>query len=232
MRQVHGADRGHDNHRNHRDRVERFREPERRLRHVGQHLRQQDAFRAARDECDAPQDPHRAKGNDERMHAQTHNHEAIHGSADQTDAHCHHEAGGKRSHGSRGAHRAQRHRGGHARQRVDRSYGQVDPARNDHHRRAHGHDREEARVGGGLDQRVEIQKIVDGLAGQAIHVRSREQRQQRTEQHDHEDEAGLLRSKDPANHRAVLLTSSIGKLMGETYRIGGDVAVGVYRDSG
>ena len=49
----------------------------------------------------------------------------------------------------------------HARQRVHRADRQIDAARDDDDGRAHRHDRDEARVGGGLDQRVRVEEVVD-----------------------------------------------------------------------
>ena len=57
--------------------------------------------------------------------------------------------------------RAQHERHRHAGQRVDRPDGEIDAAGDDHDRRADRHDREEARVGGGLHQRVRVPEVVD-----------------------------------------------------------------------
>ena len=85
-----------------------------------------------------------------------------------------------------------------ARQRVDRPDRQVDAARDDHDRRADRHDRDEAGVGCGLDQRVRVEEVVDRVAG-VVDVRPGQQRQRDQKQDDDTDEAKLLRPEQPAH---------------------------------
>ena len=83
------------------------------------------------------------------------------GAAEQPDAERDREPDatvGQRVHRSHGA---QHHRRRHAGQRVDRADREVDAAGDDHDGRADGHDREEARVGRRLDQRVGVEEVVD-----------------------------------------------------------------------
>ena len=88
------------------------------------------------------------------MDAESDDERAIQDSACEPDADADEEPEQRRG---RAAHRsgaAKKERHAHAAQRVDRSDRQVDAAGDDHHRRADRHDREEARVGGGLDERI------------------------------------------------------------------------------
>ena len=97
-------------------------------------------------------------------------------------------------------HGAQHHGRGDARQSINRPDRQIDPARDDHQRRADRHDREEARVGRRLDQRVGVQEIVDLDARSRIDVRPRRDREDRAEEHDDEHETELRRRQRTTNH--------------------------------
>ena len=77
--------------------------------------------------------------------------------------------------------RPQHERRRHPGQRVDRPDGQIDAARDDHDRGADRHDREEARVGGSLNQRVRVEEVVDLGSREPIDVRTRKHGQEQTE---------------------------------------------------
>jgi hypothetical protein len=200
LAQIHRAARRDDEHDDHRHGVQRLREAERSLRDPRQRSGQENALRTADHERDATQDPHRAERDDERMHAQADDHQPVDRAADQADGQRHRKTE-RHGRGSSGwLDGAEHHRHRHTRERVHRAHREIDPSGNDHHRRAHGHDGEEARVGRGLNEGVRIEEVVDRLAGGAIQVGAREHREDEAEEHDDEHEARLLRRENPPDH--------------------------------
>ncbi len=160
--QIDAARHGHEDHHQHRDRVERIAETERRLRDAGERPRQQDALGVARHERDAAHDPHRAERDDERVHAEPDDQRAVDRAAGEADAERDREPERDR----RRRDRARRRRAAPSPsttpgQRVDGADGQIDAAGDDHDRGADGHDREEAGVGRRLDEGVRVEKVVD-----------------------------------------------------------------------
>ena len=113
--------------------------------------------------------------------------------------------------------RAQHHRRRHAGERVDGADRQIDAAGDDDDRRADGHDREEAGVGRGLDERVRVEEVVDRQAGARVDVRARK---------DCEDAASSrMTSTSPAcGDDSVRLT-----IDGRAYRDCGDTQTGQSR---
>ena len=90
LRQVDAAEDRDQQHHQHRDRVECVAEPERRLGHAREGIGQQNALGVAGDERDAAYNPHRAQGDDERVHAESDHEPAVDGAARETDGERHH----------------------------------------------------------------------------------------------------------------------------------------------
>jgi hypothetical protein len=199
--QVNRAENRHRQHHQRWHRVERLGEPERCLGDRRQCSRQADALRAARDEGDAAQDPHRAERDDEWMDAEADHHQSVDHATEEADADGNAEAEHRRRQCRLGRVRPQHHRRGHAGQRVNRPDGEVDAAGDDHDGGADGHDGEEARIGGCLDQGVRVQEIVDALAGDAIGVRPGEEGEERAQADDDEKETGLCGAEESSDHR-------------------------------
>ena len=155
---------GHRQHHQHRHRIQRLAEPERRLGDRRQRRRQPGCSRRCCATNAMPaQDPHRPERDDERVDAEADDHQAVDDAA---------ERGRRRAQiGEPDAPRSAPAPSGPAArstiavvtpgERVDRPDREVDPARDDHDRGADGHDREEAGVGRGLDQRVRVEEVVD-----------------------------------------------------------------------
>ena len=72
---------------------------------------------------------------------------------------------------------------------------QVDAARDDDDGRAHRHDRDEAGVGRGLDQRVRVEEVVDRPARRLVDVRARQHRQRDHQPDDDQHQPQLLRAQ-------------------------------------
>ena len=201
----HGAgevDRAHGHDRQHgeqRHRIQGLGQAERRLRDHGEGVGHQDGLGLAGHEGHPAEDPHGPEGDDERVHAEPHDHDAVDRSAEQADADAEAEADQRPCPGPIPGGWARSHRAiVDPGQGVDGTHRQVDARRDDHDRGPHGHDREEARVGGGLDEGVGVQEVVDGLPGHAVRMGAREGGEQGAQQEDHEHEAGLRRAQEPA----------------------------------
>ena len=131
------------------------------------------------------------------MHAQAHHHGAVQGAAGEADAHAEEQPDEDGRDAASRRVRPRRNEGhGHAGESVDRAHGEVDPRRDDDDRGAHRHDREEAGVGGGLDEGVGVEEVVHGPARHPVRVGAREEGEQRPQQQDHEHEAGLRRAQE------------------------------------
>ena len=77
-------------HHEHRHRIERLAQAERRLCDVRQRARHEDALGVAADERDPAHNPHRPERDDERVHAEPDHQRAVDGAAGQADPerHC------------------------------------------------------------------------------------------------------------------------------------------------
>ena len=150
----------------------------------------------AADERDPAQDPHRAQRDDERVHAQPDHHRAVEdaGTGDRSTPRHERERDASPS-APCGCGAAGTIAIADARQRVDRPDRQIDPGGDDDDRGAHRHDREEARVGRGLDQRVRVEEVVDGRARERIDVVAGQQAERDGEPDDDQQQTGLLRTK-------------------------------------
>ena len=135
------------------------------------------------------------------MDAEADHHHAVDDAAEQADAERDGEAGRRDFAGPSSAGAAQHHRRRDPGQRVDRAHRQVDPAGDDDDGGADRHDREEAGVGRGLDQRVRVEEVVDRLTGDPVGVRAGEHGEQGRETEDDQQQAGLRRAEDSSKHR-------------------------------
>jgi hypothetical protein len=146
------------------------------------------------------------------VHAQADNHQPVDRAARDAHPERHGEADGKGLRAIHRSERAQDERRGDARQRVDRTNREVDPARDDDDGGADRHDRKEAGVGGRLNERVGIEEVVDLGACHPVNMRSGERGQQQAERRDDQDEPGLFGGEDFTQAPALSVRSAAHRL--------------------
>ena len=152
------------------------------------------------DERESAQDPHCAEGDNEGMNTEADDHETV----GETTQERHGQAGGEsESDSGYRVHRpggAKHHRHRDAGQRVDGTDREVDRSGDDHQRGTDAHDGEGAGVGGHLDQRMGVEKVVDALPRDGVHVRTGNQRQERAQREQDDDQPRRWGSQDGTVH--------------------------------